>query len=75
MRLYLFNPYFEVSPSSDYLFDFSPHGLNPIVKASEKSRFHSFIHSFSECVFRPYCTPATVLNRAVNKTVPLLLRS
>ena len=47
MRLYLFNPYFEVSPSSDYLFDFSPHGLNPIVKASEKSRFHSFIHSVS----------------------------
>ena len=44
---------------------------NPIVKSSEKSKFHSFSQSFSECVSRPCCTPGTVLNRAANKTVPL----
>lgn len=39
MRLYLFNLYFEVSVNPDCSFDFSPHGLNSIVKASEKSAF------------------------------------
>lgn len=49
MKLYLVNLYFEAFPNSDCSFDFSPHGLTPNVKASEKSRFvHLFVHSFAQ---------------------------
>lgn len=74
MRFYLFNLYFEVSVNPDSSFDFSPHGLDSIVKASgwlaslSPPPPHQLIHSFSECLLRLCYMPDTVLNRAVNKT-------